>query len=151
MQWRFLQSLEGTAVLHFDSMMGAFGGHANHGDASRYALRPIQFPNHAHVQMSCASPIKYGQDVTGDDPNWLHLLYPLACHGSTPFARRALFAQHRLLIYMQTCLRLFHLRVLTQVQESTSSTCCMSGIVTSLFGSQVPAAYRSVHKPVVLC
>ncbi|KAA6425748.1 MAG: glycosyltransferase family 77 [Trebouxia sp. A1-2] len=34
-----LASLEETAVLHFDSMMGAFGGHANHGDASRFQRR----------------------------------------------------------------------------------------------------------------
>ncbi|KAL0034633.1 hypothetical protein WJX77_000275 [Trebouxia sp. C0004] len=34
-----LASLKETAVLHFDSMMGAFGGHANHGDASRFQRR----------------------------------------------------------------------------------------------------------------
>ncbi len=65
MQRQFLQSLEETAVLHFDSMIGAFGGHANHGDASRYALRAVHVQNLAHVQMSCASPIRYVQDVTG--------------------------------------------------------------------------------------
>lgn len=34
-----LASLEETAVLHFDSMLGAFGGHVNHGDASRFQRR----------------------------------------------------------------------------------------------------------------
>ncbi len=118
MQWWFLQSLEGTAVLHFNSMMGAFGGHANHGDASRYALHAVQMQSLAHVQVSCASPIKHLQDVTSDDRNWVHLLYPLGRLGSTPFVCRTLFAQHSMCSCTCKRLCLFYLRVLTHMQKA---------------------------------
>lgn len=160
-QWRLLQSLEETAVLHFDSMMGAFGGHANHGDASRYALHAVllQIQSLDHVQVSRASPIRHLQDVTSDDQNWSHLQSPLGSSGLL-VAVAAHYCCVDLCLHNTACahvranmLCLFYLRILIHMQESLAHvfTCCMSGTVLPLFESQVPAAYRSVHKPVVLC